>query len=445
MDSRLINSTDDDITIDIKKMIGTIKCNFKLLRKIFIVVAVFMFFVTLFSAKKYTVDAEILMNSTSSTNLSEFNPFVLSDSAENSISAQAAAPSTDTAEYIAILKSPLVMDKVIKENNLIYTKGKKKGEYISTDAFLRKNIEIEASNESPNIIKITYLSKDPEKAYKIVTSIIKNYKISNHEINMKKAGTDKTFLENLYAETYANVNKLISTARATVALPDASGVNVGALAAIKGYSRTASAVVAGASRQYEVNQRAQVSLTTEVEKLKEIKNRLEWIKSVERLSEASSNIVVLKEPVLKKSFEYSSPSKKINAALTIFFTVFLFFVALFWDFFFGKKVSYYTLGENIIYGLNNIDELKVLLITNTAKAFGVIIFSDNSELMKELSDYKNIIFIKPTLSEEMVNSINSCQEIILVADICKTSRNKYLNTKNMISELNKPICAEIAL
>ena len=46
--------------------------------------------------------------------------------------------SSDINNEIEILKSPLVLNSVIKSNNLKYKKGRKKGEFLSVEDFLRK-------------------------------------------------------------------------------------------------------------------------------------------------------------------------------------------------------------------------------------------------------------------------------------------------------------------
>ncbi len=441
MDAILIDEKDDSLVFDLKKIFATFNSHKLLLVGVFVLIALVMICATLFLPKKYTAKIELLMNNTSSTNLSEFNPFLVTAGTESRL------PLSDFVAkpaYLAIIRSPLVMDKVIKDNDIRYKKGKKQGELVSAEDFLRNNIKITLSPDTTGLVEISYTSGNPETVYNVLASIIKNYQMLNHELNMKRAGTDKAFLEEMYNETYANVNNLIKVAGRSAALPETQGAgNIMALAAIKGYSSAASTVVAGASRQYETNKRAEVGLAAEVEKLKTIKARLEWIKSVEQMSEASSNMVVLQEPVLKKDFEYSFPLWKVNALITIFLTIFMYLFVILFKHFFGTKVEYSMLGDKIVYGLKNIDDLKIILLANAAKKVGVVVFDNNDKFLAELGNFKNVNILKPEMSPEFVKDLNASEDVVLVLKAGKTSRKSYLKMKNLLIELHKKDVVEM--
>lgn len=138
---------DEELTIDLKKIFFALWSRKFLIAKIFIAVFLFFVLMSFISAKKYTVDADLYINKTNNSNMSEINPYFISEvGTGGGMAALMSGGNGALTNELELMQSPLVIDKVIRENNLVYKKkfgiipNKKEGEYISTAAFLKKNI-----------------------------------------------------------------------------------------------------------------------------------------------------------------------------------------------------------------------------------------------------------------------------------------------------------------
>ena len=70
---------EEDLNINIKKIFFAIWNRKFLIAKIFVAVFLFFVFMTFISAKKYTVDADLYINKTNSSNMAEINPYFISE------------------------------------------------------------------------------------------------------------------------------------------------------------------------------------------------------------------------------------------------------------------------------------------------------------------------------------------------------------------------------
>ena len=113
---------DEELTIDLKKIFLALWSRKFLIAKIF--VAVFLFFVlmTFISAKKYTVDADLYINKTNNSNMSEINPYFISEVGTGGGMAALMSGGGNLMNELEIMQSPLVIDKVIQENDLRFKK-----------------------------------------------------------------------------------------------------------------------------------------------------------------------------------------------------------------------------------------------------------------------------------------------------------------------------------
>ena len=194
---------DEELTIDLKKIFKTLWSRKKEIFLTFVLITGFFIALTFILPKKYTVTSDLYINKTGTTNLSDLNPFVIADQGVGSgFAGVFSGGNSGLNDELEIIQSPLVIDRVIKENNLRYKKGKKKDEFISTKVFLKKNISIE-NKKGTNVISITYKNKDPKVAYNVVKSIISNYQLVNETLNTQKASSDKKLME----ESLKDVNK----------------------------------------------------------------------------------------------------------------------------------------------------------------------------------------------------------------------------------------------
>ena len=191
---------DEELTIDLKKIVLTIWNRRILLTKVFGIVLIFFILLTFILPKKYEVQSDLYINKANDTNIAEINPYVLSElgSAGGGMAAMLAGGNSQLTNEIELMKSPLVLDKVIRENNLVYKKkfgfipNKKEGEFLTAKDFIGKGKNISFENKKgTNVITITYKAKKPETAYNVVASIITNYIDLNKQLNSEKSKSDK--------------------------------------------------------------------------------------------------------------------------------------------------------------------------------------------------------------------------------------------------------------
>ena len=137
---------DEELTIDLKKIVLTIWNRRIFLTKVFGFVLIFFILLTFILPKKYEVQSDLYINKANDTNIAEINPYVLSElgSAGGGMAAMLAGGNSQLTNEIELMKSPLVLDKVIRENNLVYKKkfgfipNKKEGEFLTAKDFIGK-------------------------------------------------------------------------------------------------------------------------------------------------------------------------------------------------------------------------------------------------------------------------------------------------------------------
>jgi hypothetical protein len=98
------------------------------------------------------------------------------------------------------------LDKVIRDNDIKYTKGKKKGEYLTAEAFYGKGKKLKIENiKNTNVITIRYTAGKPDFAYGVVSSLITNYIELHKDLNTEKSKSDTKLLESEYAKAKENL------------------------------------------------------------------------------------------------------------------------------------------------------------------------------------------------------------------------------------------------
>ncbi|MDD3012585.1 MAG: Wzz/FepE/Etk N-terminal domain-containing protein [Candidatus Gastranaerophilales bacterium] len=123
------NQNSDEIIIDFNKIWRIICYRKSLIITCFVLAIILSGLLTILMPKKYETEAKLLINKSSSTNLADINPFIISDAVDIGGGGMSSllGGSSNLSNEIEILKSPLVLDPVIKINNLKYKKGKKTG------------------------------------------------------------------------------------------------------------------------------------------------------------------------------------------------------------------------------------------------------------------------------------------------------------------------------
>lgn len=440
------NKEDQEIVLDFGKFWEIIKYRKKLFLKSFIIILLLLIVLVLILPKKYEVNADLYVNKTNNTNLAEINPYVIASlgGADNVSSLLSGGNGAGLQNEVEIMRSPLVLNNVIKDNNLRYLKGEKKGELLSTEDFLKKNISI-SPKRGTNVISISYKSRKPLQSYNVVNSIISNYEKVNEGINTKKAQKDKELLAKTYADTNKSVNQKLATLKTASTLPESSATNLGMLAALKGHSRAIGGAMGSIQSQIVEGKKSQLSIDQDVDKLKFVKTKLEWSNLIEKMAKDTTNVIVLKKPELKRSFDYTEPNLKVNIILSIFLAIAGALLAVLYIENMDKSLTYTVLGKNTIFNIeDNLEDLKLLLMANQNDNFSLVSFNGFSQLiLQQLSSSPNLKIIPAQINPQTINEIVNSNNIILAGKVGETSKKTYQQIKCVCEDAQKPICAEI--
>lgn len=437
---------DEELTIDLKKIFFALWSRKTLIVKVFLGVLVFFVLLTFVSPKKYKVESDLYINKAQNSNMMDINPFVLEElgAGGGGVAALMSGGGGLTNE-LELIQSTLVIDRVIRENNLVYKKkfgiipNKKEGEYISTTAFLKKNISFE-NKKGTNVITIEYKSANPELAYNVVNSIITNYIALHKELHSEKSKSDKKIIEKQYNLARKSFE---STVKKTDGLPEQALVSSGQLSALSAFSHSAQKALSNLKGQVIRGEKAKLDLTEEASKVASLSSKLEWAKMVEEMSD-SSKVLVLKEPQKLRDFEYASPKLLINVLLGIVLGLIAALFAVIFVENTDKKLTYSMLGDNIIYdGDNDFTDIKVQLLANKDNKIACVFFEDLNSLSVQLKDFSNVSFINADISSEFVDKLSQTKDVILFATINKTDSKLYKQIKQMLSEMNKTVILEV--
>lgn len=440
---------DDELVIDLKKIFFAIWDRKFLISKTFAVVLLVFIALTFVTPKKYKVDTDLYINKANNSNMMEINPYAIEElgAAGGGMAALMSGGGALTNE-LELMQSPLVIDKVIRENNLIIKKkwgiipNKKEGEYISTASFLKKNVSFE-NKKGTNVISIEYKNKDPELAYNVVNSIITNYIALHKELNSEKSKSDKKVIETEYNKAKTALNKKVNTVSG---LPEQAIVSTGNLSAMSAFSKPAQQAMSTIQGQIIAGEKSRIAVTEEAAKVANLSSKLQWAKMVEEMSD-SSKVLVIKEPQKLRDFEYSSPKLLINILLGIVFGFIASIFAVVFAETTDKKLSYSMLGDNIIYDLeNDFSDLKLMLLANQDKKIAIIVFENICEnMVAQLKEFRNLTLVKADISSEFVQNIKNNNEVILFTSVGKTNSKLYKQIKTMLSEMNKKIALDVLI
>ena len=442
-----VDDLDEDLTIDFKKIFMILWSRRSVVIKVFCSILVFFILLTFVLPKKYKVDADLYINKSNNTNLVDINPYAIEEiGAGGGMAALMAGSSGGLSNELEIIQSPLVIDKVIRDNNLVIKKkwgiipNKKEGEYISTQAFLKKNISIE-NKKGTNVVTIEYKAKKPDVAYNVVSSIITHYIEVSKDLRSEKAKKDTKILQQEYDNLKAGLNTKVNSLNGLPQNAISGSSNLAALSAVSKSARQALGAIQG---QYTTGAKSQIAVSEEEAKVTQLATKLQWAKMVEQMSD-SSKVLILKEPTPLRDFEYSSPKLLINIILGIVFGVICSLFAVILLEIIDKKVSYSKLDENIIYNDKNIFiNVQRLLLEYKNKNVSCIVFDNPEECIINLfNKFNNLELIKGEISETVIDSIDKSDGIILFVKIGTTDANLYKMIKDIIKNKHKQILNEV--
>jgi len=437
---------DEELTIDLKKIIFALWNRKFLIAKVFIGVLIFFILTTFIFPKKYKVDSDLYINKSNSSNMAEINPYFISEIGSGSGMAAMLAGGGNLTNELELMQSPLVIDKVIKENDLRFKKlfgifpTVKTGQPLTTEKFLKKKVSFEIK-KGTNVVTISYKDKDKELAYGIVNSIITNYIQLHKELNTEKSKSDKIVLEAEYNRAKADLNKKMNSVHGIPANAMTSSGNISAMSA---FSKSAQRALSNLQGQYISGVKSEVALREDAERVAELAKKLEWAKLVDQMSD-SSNVVILKEPQHLKDYEQQSPKLLINIILGIVFGVIASLGAVILCENLDKKLTYSMLGDNVLYNLEkDFTDLQIDLLANKDKQIAFIVFERITDTMiQKLQSFKNIKFVKADISDEFLSSISETKDVMTITKIGETDAKFYKQVKTVLDKTNKNVIKEI--
>lgn len=439
---------DEELTIDLRRISFTLWTRKFLIAKIFLTVLISFIVLSFVLPKKYSVESDLYINKANNSNMMEINPYAIEElgGTGGGMAALMSGGGSALTNELELMQSPLVIDKVIRENNLVYKKlfgiipNKKEGEYISTASFLKKNISFE-NKKGTSVVSIEYKNKDPELAYNVVNSIITNYIALHKELNSEKSKSDKQMIENEYNKAKTALNKKVNTVSG---LPEQAVISTGGLSAMSAFSKSAQHAMSNLQGQIIEGQRSRIEVTEEAAKVANLSSKLQWAKMVEDMSD-SSKVLVIKEPQKLRDFEYSSPKLLINILLGIVFGFIASIFAVIFAEVTDKKLSYSMLGDNIIYNLeNDFSNLKLMLLANQDQKISIIVFENIPQnIIDQLKEFRNVTLVKADISNDFVQQVRNSSEVIIFASIGKTNSKLYKQIKTMLSEMNKKVAFDV--
>ena len=442
-----IDNTADELNINLKKIWFAIWSRKVLLVKVFCSVLIFFILLTFILPKKYKVSADLFINKSNSSNLSEFNPYIL-DSATGSLLSVGSDKSINNE--IELMKSSLVLDKVIRDNNIIYKKkwgiipNKKEGEYMTAKGFYGrgKTLKIEVV-KGTNVISVEYTSKNPKLAYGVVSSLIDSYEEVHRSLNTEKSKADKKLLEEEYTNVKKSLNERLNQSKG---LPAQSLGGTGNITALSAFSRSASSVIGSLRGQYIAGERSQIAISEESQKLANIASKLEWAKMVEQMSD-TSKVLVLHEPRLPRPFEKSSPKLLINILLGCVVGYLAALAALVYVELHDKRLTYSMLTNNIIYdGVNDFDSVRAELVAYMPKNVLLVALAQlPNDMQKQMEKFSNAKVIYANFSADFVKELSEADYVMLVSKIQETSSDFYKKMRNIIQKQKKEVIYDILL
>ena len=379
---------DDEFTIDLKKIFLALWSRKWLMLKVGVIIFTLIVFSTFITPKKYLVDSDLYINKSNNTNMAEINPYFINEVGKVSLTPMSDKVMSDELE---IMQSPLVIDKVIQENDLRYKplfgfiSTPKTGKLLTTEKFLKRKVKFE-NKKGTNVVSISYKDKDRELAYKVVTSIITHYIELHKELNSEKSKSDKKLLEAEYTKAKENLNAKINNVGG---LPVVALNGTGNLAAMSAFSKSAQGAIAQLQSQIVAGEKSQLILKEESEKVAQLSSKLQWAKLVDEMS-ASSKVLILKEPRLLEDYEQTSPKLFTNIFLGIILGIVGALISFIVVEQMDKKLCYMNLGDKVIYDLDKeIKNFKACVYKNRDSKIGFIFFDNITK--RYIKEYWNKI------------------------------------------------------
>lgn len=428
---------DEEINIDLKKIFSIVWSRRKTILKVFVSILVIFIILAFIMPKKYKVESDLYINKSNNSNMVELNPYFIEEAGAGGLSGLM-NNSYILVNELEIIKSPLVIDKVIRENDLRFKKflgiipTRKTGEYLTTEKFLKKNISFE-NKKGTYIIEISYKNKNKDLAYNVVNSIISNYIALHKELNSEKSKSDKALIEKEYSKAKSQLENKVKTVSG---LPSTAMTGAGNLSAMSAFSTSAQRAMSNLQGQYVAGEKSELEVKEDAEKVAQLASKLQWAKLVDEMSD-SSKVLVIKEPQQLRDYEYASPKLLINIILGIIFGIIASLFAVIFKELTDTKLSYSMLGDDIIYDVKkDFISLKADLLANENKKITFVQYENMPNEVKALLVDFNISFIKADLTNDFISKVKNTDVVYNLASINKTDAELYKHIKNILNKMN---------
>ena len=442
-----MDDLDEDLNINFEKIWKTIWSRKELLIKVFCLVLAFFVLLTFIMPKKYKVTADLYINKSNNSNMMEVNPYVLDEASGPTISMGADKAMNNEIE---LMKSELVLDKVIRDNGIVYKKkygiipNKKEGEFLTAEAFYGKGKKLKIENtKNTNVISIQFTAKKPEFAYGVVSSLITHYIELHKELNSEKSKSDKQLLESEYAKTKAALEKKINQSSM---LPVQSMTGIGNISAMSAFSRSASQAIGNIKSQYVQGEKSQIAVTEESQKLTQLATKLEWAKMVEQMSD-SSKVLVLKEPKQLRPFENSSPKLLFNIILGCIFGGLASLIALIYVEQSSKKITYSMLTNNIIFdGINKQGLIETKCYSYNPKKVLLLSFVQLPQsFVNSIQSLPNTDIAYYNQTKDFIDKVKNVDKVALISKLGITETESYKVVRDVVHNQNKEVIYDILM
>ncbi|MCR5261887.1 MAG: hypothetical protein K6C94_08640, partial [Candidatus Gastranaerophilales bacterium] len=426
---------EDELNINVKKIVMLFWSRKDILLKVFVGVLLFFIILTFILPKKYVVSTDLYINKLNNSNIADINPYVLNETSGSLVSMGSDKTMNNEIE---LMKSALVLDKVIRDNNLKYKKGKRKGEYITAKSFYGKGKKLKIESvKNTNVISVSYKSGDPELSYNIVESFIKNYIELHKELNTIKAQKDKELIESEYLEAKEALIAKISQSKG---LPVEFMRGDNRIITMYGYSKSAANAINNMRSQYLAGAESSIGIDKEAEKLKKLAARLEWADMVEQLSD-TSKVIVLNEPRKLLPSENNSPKLLINIIIGCIAGFLAAIIAVVITDVKDEKLSYSAVSDNMFFdGEKNTNIIKTKILSYSPQKILIILLAKMSdEAINQLAGMQNVELVYPSMSQEFIDKISSSDKIMIVSKIAETKKETYQLIREMMKNKNKEL------
>ena len=207
------------------------------------------------------------------------------------------------------------------------------------------------------------------------------------------------------------------------------------------------------------NQKISAEFDQEKDNLRTLKQKYEWSLLVKNISKDTTNINVIKNPDIPKSFEYSEPKLSVNLLISILLSFTLSFIMLIKLENSDKKLSYINIDDKFIL-IKREDDIRTYdiekeIILNKIPLLGIISLTDDKNItakfienLKTKLDENKIDFSITSVSDSLnahITNMEKSKNLILILEVGSTDIKLYEQIKSLSKKLNINILSEFVL